>query len=460
MNAQNSSTKNSTTEVLFSSSFLKLFIPLVFFLSLNFSAKSQQIPLIDNEIHLGVASCAGSTCHGAVAPLPGSNVLQNEFITWHEKDKHSKAYKVLLNQQSKRIAKNLGLKSAHTAEICLNCHSDNVPQNKRHSTFKISDGVTCEACHGGAGRWIGTHITPIASHSNNIKNGLYPTSDPTKRAELCLSCHFGDNKRLVTHRIMGAGHPRISFELETFTALEPAHFVVDKDYYKRGKTSVGSVKTWAIGQAMSINMMLDVLLDPQIGMDGFFPELVVFDCHACHRPMSKLQWAKREGTGNLGPGIPKFNDSNLLMLQVVTSQIDPNLGKDLKSSSIKLHESFRESRDSMIIAASNLKNTTKKLISTFEKHDFSSSDVKSILNTLINNAIKGEYVDYAGAEQASMAIASLVNGMSDMGILKNSNLKNINGGLEKIYTTVDNAENYKPKLFVESLQQFKQKIKY
>ena len=59
-----------------------------------------------------------------------------------------------------------------------------------------------------------------------------------------------------------------------------------------------------------------------------------------------------------------------------------------------------------------------------------------------------------------MAIASLVNGMSDMGILKNSNLKNINGGLEKIYTTVDNAENYKPKLFVESLQQFKQKIKY
>tara|TARA_B100000686_G_C16472450_1_gene802798 strand:- start:71 stop:850 length:780 start_codon:yes stop_codon:yes gene_type:complete len=259
---------------------------------------------------------------------------------------------------------------------------------------------------------------------------------------------------------MGAGHPRISFELETFTALEPAHFVVDKDYYKRGKTSVGSVKTWAIGQAMSINMMLDVLLDPQIGMDGFFPELVVFDCHACHRPMSKLQWAKREGTGNLGPGIPKFNDSNLLMLQVVTSQIDPNLGKDLKSSSIKLHESFRESRDSMIIAASNLKNTTKKLISTFEKHDFSSSDVKSILNTLINNAIKGEYVDYAGAEQASMAIASLVNGMSDMGILKNSNLKNINGGLEKIYTTVDNAENYKPKLFVESLQQFKQKIKY
>ena len=49
------------------------------------------------------------------------------------------------------------------------------------------------------------------------------------RAGLCLSCHFGNQEKFVTHRMMGAGHPRMSFELDTFTQLQPAHFVVDED---------------------------------------------------------------------------------------------------------------------------------------------------------------------------------------------------------------------------------------
>ncbi len=37
---------------------------------------------IDSDIHLGVASCAGSTCHGSVEPWIKSNVIQNEYVTW------------------------------------------------------------------------------------------------------------------------------------------------------------------------------------------------------------------------------------------------------------------------------------------------------------------------------------------------------------------------------------------
>jgi len=59
------------------------------------SAASPTLPENAAEIHLGVASCAGSTCHGAVVPWQGSNVLQNEHVTWKEKDAHSRAYKVL-----------------------------------------------------------------------------------------------------------------------------------------------------------------------------------------------------------------------------------------------------------------------------------------------------------------------------------------------------------------------------
>jgi hypothetical protein len=52
--------------------------------------------------------------------------------------------------------------------------------------------------------------------------------------------------RFVTHRLMGAGHPRMSFELDTFTAVEPAHFKPDSDWEKRKRMWDG-VKVWAIG---------------------------------------------------------------------------------------------------------------------------------------------------------------------------------------------------------------------
>ncbi len=436
--------------------FILLFsLSTIFLILFNTPSFSQKIPSQDGEIHLGVASCAGSTCHGALAPLPGSNVLQNEYITWQEKDKHSRAYKVLLNDRSKRIAKNLGLKSAHKAQVCLNCHTDNVNAKFRHSTFKLSDGVTCESCHGGAGRWIGTHITPTATHKNNVANGLYPTADPISRAKMCLSCHFGDETRFITHRIMGAGHPRMSFELDTFTAIEPAHFVIDKDYTRRGKINAGSVKTWAIGQVIAINLMLDVLRDPNRNMDGFFPELIVFDCHGCHSPMSKLQWSKREGTGSLGPGIPRFNDSNLLMLMVITSQIDSKISEELKSGLISLHESMRKDRDSMIKSASNLKIVTNKLVQKFSKHNFEVKDMINMLNTIVDNAINGNYIDYPVAEQASMAIGSIVKGMTDIGAIDKSKIKVVNNQLEKIYIAVDDPEKFEPSSFIASLKNFR-----
>src|SRR5277367_6307094 len=119
------------------------------------------VPQFGDTTHLGVTTCSGSTCHGAIEPFRKSNVAQNEYITWLQKDKHARAYKVLFDERSVRIARNLGLPNAHTAEICLNCHADNPAHRGRQ--FQLSDGVGCEACHGGAAGWLGTHISG-ASH--------------------------------------------------------------------------------------------------------------------------------------------------------------------------------------------------------------------------------------------------------------------------------------------------------
>ena len=55
------------------------------------------LPKDGDAVHLGVASCASSTCHGAVQPFRDSNVMQNEFSIWQNEDPHNGAYKILLS---------------------------------------------------------------------------------------------------------------------------------------------------------------------------------------------------------------------------------------------------------------------------------------------------------------------------------------------------------------------------
>ncbi|HEX4507989.1 MAG TPA: multiheme c-type cytochrome, partial [Alphaproteobacteria bacterium] len=240
------------------------------------------------DVHLGVATCAGGPCHGAASTTKKNGVLQNEYLTWQVHDKHAKAYTVLEGDLGKRIGANLGIKPTESKE-CLVCHSDNVPAEQQGVQFKLSDGVGCEVCHGGAQRWLGDHVTGKMTHADLVKNeGLYPTDRPVDRAKLCLQCHLGDETHYITHRIMGAGHPRLPFELQTFTQIQPAHFVID-DIYKKRKTVYQGAQFWAVGQAMALEKLATSISEDKHQGSGVFPELVYFDCDSCHHPTDKLR---------------------------------------------------------------------------------------------------------------------------------------------------------------------------
>lgn len=414
-------------------------------------AQDRVLPQYSKDAHLGVLSCAGSTCHGAVEPWKNSTVLQNEYVTWQRQDKHAKAYSVLLDERSKRIARNLGLSQpAHQADLCLDCHADNAAV--RSKTFQIADGVGCEACHGAATRWLGIHVSGQASHADNVAAGMYPTEDPVARAELCLSCHFGDRRKFVTHRIMGAGHPRMSFELDTFTAVQPAHYRVDEDYRKR-KTVANPVKTWAVGQAMAWSKLMEAMADPKRNRDGIFPEFVLFDCHACHHPMSNLRWQPRASTG-LGPGLPRISDANLIMLRVITAEIDPETAKLLRERSLALHQASTEGPEAMVAAAKSLKEIADKLVVAFAQHTFGRDEMQALMDGLISEGLAGEYVDYAAAEQATMAMSALISAMQQSGLANAEQVKTMNGALEKLYAAVAKDEEYRPANFTAALQDF------
>ncbi|MDQ6916856.1 MAG: cytochrome c family protein [Pseudomonadota bacterium] len=407
------------------------------------------LPYQMTDKSMGVVNCANSLCHGSVQPFKDSNVLQNEYVTWSRVDKHARAYKVLFNDQSARIARNLGLGKASEAKICIDCHAHNVSNAQRGDRFKFDDGVSCEACHGPSERWLPKHVEDGAKHSGNLEAGLFPTDDPSERARLCLSCHFGNADRFVTHRMMGAGHPRLSFELETFTAVEPAHFKNDSDWEKRKRVWDG-VKVWAIGQSLAVSEMMDLLADPKRGRDGLFPELVLFDCHACHHPMSDKRWVPR--IAGLGPGVVRLNDSSMLMVRAIADVIDRPLGDRIASRMNHLQQTVTGGGDA-IGTARALKADVAQLTATLDQRTLTEADMRGILAALVDEGLNGQFRDYAGAEQATMAIGSVTNFMFQKGILKSA--RDINGGLANLQAAVANDERFSPGQFETALRNFR-----
>ena len=419
------------------------------------------IPAEAADVHLGVASCASSTCHGAVAPWKGSKVLQNEAITWREKDSHAKAFTVLRGERGQRIARNLGLSDAATAPECLSCHADNVPPEKRGTQFQLADGVGCETCHGGGVRWLGLHASGVATHAQNVASGLYPTEEPEARARLCLSCHMGDEKRRIDHRIMGAGHPRLRFELDTFTWAEPAHFRIDEDYRAR-KQVVDGIKTWAIGQVLALEHLADGLADPKRGRNGAMPELVWFDCGACHHAIPPsgsdaasvdLRWRKRAGTG-LGPGTPRVNDANMVMLRVALGRVDPALADALRAKTLALHAATAQGPDATAEAAKALKAASGDMLAAIKGHSFGKGDVSALIQALVAEGRAGELVDFAAAEQATMALSALLAAAHDGGWLGDAQFKAMNVALDGCYTAVKSDRTWSPEAFLAALEGF------
>lgn len=413
-------------------------------------AAAQGLPSKGPDIHLGVTSCGGSTCHGATQPVRGSQVLQNEYLIWQRQDKHAKAYAVLLEPRSQRIAKNLGLPNAHEAKVCLDCHADNVAENLRGRQFQVSDGVGCEGCHGGGQRWLGAHISGVTPTPELQKLGMYATEDPVARAELCLSCHLGDETKFVTHRIMGAGHPRLAFELDTFTEIQPAHYQLDDDYKKR-KTVASGVQTWAVGQAMAVGRTMTALADNSRRMAGAFPELTFYDCHSCHHPMSNLRWQRRESTG-LGPGVIRFNDANLLMLRLLARRLAPEEGQALATQLRALHVAMSEGRGDTVAVAREVKAVADRLVQRFARHSFGPDDMRALMTAVVTDGRQGQFNDYGGAEQATMALASLAQALLRSGGATEAQYNELKAAIEQCYAATAKDEAYDPAVFARALQ--------
>jgi hypothetical protein len=345
------------------------------------------------------------------------------------------------------MARALGLPDAASQKACLDCHADNVPADMRGTRFQISDGVSCEACHGGASAWLGSHISG-ASHQANIAAGLYPTDQPAARAAKCLSCHLGDAQHRLDHRIYGAGHPRLAFELDTFTAIQPAHFVVDAGYVQR-KGKVTDAQVWATGQAVSLVRRMDQLLDPKSAPHGFWPEFAFFDCQSCHHEYGS--YARPTSTG-LGPGTVKFNDSNELMLKIAASRIAPSAANALGVHMLALNQATQSDWGAVQREAAGVKQIAQGLVNQFATHDFTGPEVRALIDALIAVGAADIDAEFSHDEQITTALEALTTGLKASGDVDAAQGERIAGAMTAVYAAFTSDKAVKHEDFVKALR--------
>ena len=407
-------------------------------------------PAVGPSKHMGVTSCSSSVCHGAVTPSNTYDVMLNEYVTWSHEDAHSKAFTSLRSLKSREIAAKLRIGDPSQAKECLDCHTDNVPSQQRGEKFSLADGVGCEACHGGSEYWLATHTSKRATYRENIARGMYPTADLRPRAELCLSCHYGTPDKFATHRMMAAGHPRLSFEMDTFLALQPPHYRIDEDYKKR-KPVFSSTQIWGYGQLAAALREMDALQGPRVSNGSAFPELALFNCYGCHMSsMRRTDWSHRLLEGGAEPGSVPISDGHLVMAWIIARTLDPQAAPNLLHMSRSLLGSSASDRSQIVAHSREVAGTLRRLCDAAAGRVWKPADQRQLLTTLVAVGTSGEFRDYVGAEQAVMGIDGL---LIELGLADHFRKR-----VDELYKLTQNDEAYAPEQFVASLQQLQSEL--
>jgi hypothetical protein len=398
--------------------------------------------------YTGPGSCSSTNCHGALAPKmdKDSRIQQNEYTIWVSKDNHAtKAYSVLLEEQSRRVLRNLnqpGKPEEH--KRCLACHALDVPKEEwgRSRTLDLSDGVSCESCHGPAERWLGPHTTRGWTHDQSLKLGMYDTRDPVKRAEKCLSCHLGDETKTVDHELIAAGHPDLIFELDTFSALMPVHW---RETGEPWRSDAFGARAWAVGQAVALREATEHLARRARG--PAWPEFAEYECYACHHDLREPSWRQTRGYKGTA-GRLTWNPSRFVVFRHLVRLIAADDAKELDeriSTISSLLSQPMTDREKLATAAIQASEVCDRLVQKTATAHLGPQTIRALLRNISGDS---EIADAGvrAAEQAFRAVEALY-----FGLLKATSAAEdpaIRASLGKLSDYLSKPEQYVPGRFV------------
>jgi Cytochrome c554 and c-prime len=201
------------------------------------AVEPESVPIKDGHF-VGAAGCESSSCHG------GAGEKHNEYLTWLQKDFHTRSYAILTNARSGRIADTLGLLAAQESGRCTVCHAPfrSVAPARLAPTAHADEGVSCENCHSAAEPWLRGHTRKDWTYAMRITAGMRDLRSFYVRANTCVACHQN-----LDSDIAKAGHPELTFELDGQSVAEPKHW--------RDDDPQSGLRAWLVGQAVALREM-------------------------------------------------------------------------------------------------------------------------------------------------------------------------------------------------------------
>jgi hypothetical protein len=375
-------------------------------------------------------------------------ISQNEYSIWAGQDKHARAYSVLSNPVSVRMGKILGLAAPNLSDKCLNCHTLNVKPERRAQTFQATDGgVSCENCHGPAVRWLGPHTLKNWTHEQSVKLGMYDTRDLTRRAEKCLSCHLGTGEKEVDHTMIAAGHPDLTFQLDTFSSAMPRHWKAPAD-----SSAWLSVRELAVGQAVQLREALNRLNRRASG--PHWPEFAEYECFACHHSLTtpEASWRQAAGYRSRPPGAPVWNPSTYAVFRHVAAGVDAGTMQQL---TVQLVEVQRISgnpanKEDLAARAKDAAALTDQITQQLKSQPYDRNLTTKLLQEIADDSETISAEGERSAEQATMALDSL-----SLAYEKNEQVANqaqLRAAINDLFQQLGNPSAYNAPKFAQQMQ--------
>jgi Cytochrome c554 and c-prime len=400
---------------------------------------------VSRPVYTGPGSCSATPCHGSVVPRTENSVLQNEYTTWTLKDKHAQAYTVLTNEASIRMLKILNLPPPNNgppeqAPKCLACHALDVPPAQQDKAFKLSEGVSCDSCHGPSSGWMSEHTRKDWNYEKSVQHGMYDTRNLVERSKKCLSCHVGNAEKSVDHEMLAAGHPDLFFELDSFEAVMPRHWKYPPD----DDPWIG-VRTLAVGEAVQLRASLQ-RLTVRAGRPNW-PEYSELDCYACHHSLTsaKDSWRQTRGYDGRRPGDPPYNQSRFVVFRKIVDQFEPGVSDRLGTQMTQVDEEMsklRPERSRVIERAGIASETAAGIVRRLMAAQFDDAIALQLMKSISADA--DAFSDERSAEQAAMALQSLYVGLSSNKKLDNPDLGN---RIKALFQDFQNPSSYDPRVF-------------
>ena len=402
----------------------------------------------------GPGGCASSSCHGSIQPKQVTGVAQNEYSIWASQDKHARAFQVLSNPVSLRIAKILNLGRPEQEPKCLACHALSVPAAERAESFELNDGVSCESCHGPASGWLGPHTVKDWPHERSVKElGMIDLRDVAVRTHVCLHCHLGTAEKFVDHQMIAAGHPDLTFELNLFSAVMPRHWKDSKEV--SGATAFSGTKEWAVGQSMQLRDSFTRLA--RRARSSNWPEYAEYDCFACHHSLTKPEesWRLTSDSyyGRRKAGVPAWNASRYVTFRYAAKDVDAATATKLEtdvSTLAGLMAQLNGDREQIAATAERAAGLADTLTRELDSRSYDRVFTLQVMRGIAGDSRAISEQGQRAAEQAAMTLDSLFVSYKQNASVPNE--AELRAAINQLFQQLDDPSAYDAPHFAAQMQ--------